>query len=178
MAISFVKREERKEKINFTTPLFWNLIYFLVFLLVFLGILKLYNKIVDGKIKQTKIKIQELDQKKDIKIENEMKVLLENFQRTMPIISNHSDPTKILNFLEGVRHEKVNFSNINYNFSEGSITLNLSSSLPQYIIEQEKILQSKKDMISKVEEEGSPSLSVGAISVNIKIIFNKNLIHF
>lgn len=178
MAISFAKEEEKKEKIEFTTPLFWTLVFVLASVLVVWGILKIYNKIIDGKINQTKLKIQEMNQKKDTQIEQEMKTVLENYKKISPLINSHTNSVKMLDFLEQNRHPQVNFSNINYNFSEGSITFSATSNLPQYILEQEKVFQNKKDFVLSIEEEGNPSFTSGGVSVNFKIMFKKDSIHF
>jgi hypothetical protein len=177
MAISFTKEEKSLKPHLITTKIFWVLLGILISLLFIWGILSLYNKILDNQIKNTKLAIQEIDSKKDLNLEKEMKETLTNYEKISSLLSFHTNPRKILDFLEQNSSPQIKISNINYNSQEKSVSFSISSSSIEFIKAQRDSLLSKKDFVSSVEVSGL-SYSGGNISASVKIILNPNAINF
>lgn len=175
MAIS-LSSETSKGKIKFTTKIFWNLLGFLLFSLFVFGLLKLYSHSLKSGITETKIAIQEIENKRDKSLESEMKDILETYNKALPLLNSHTSPKKALTFVEKNTYQGVRFSNFSYDIKENSITVDTSSEIASNLLMQLAVFKQAKGVQNV--EMGSFSVGEGNVTVQIKIIFNSSLVKF
>ena len=118
MAIS-LSSQQKKQSVNFTTSIFWNLLGMFLFLALVFGLLKLYDASLKTGISGTKLAIQEIEKQRDLDIEKQMENTLDIYEKSYSALSSHTKTSKILDFVEKNTYQGVRFSNFNYNRING-----------------------------------------------------------
>jgi Sec-independent protein translocase protein TatA len=174
MAISL--SNQSTQKINFTTRFFWNLVIFLLILLVVFGFLKFYDANLNARIKDTKIAIQDIDSKRDVDLEKKMKNTLDTFEKVEPLLQQHTQASKLLSFIEKNTYQNVTFSNFAYNREDNSVSLYANAPSASLLSMQLAVLGDSKNIQSI--EVSSFAVGKGGVNLQIKLIMDPLLAKF
>lgn len=175
MAIS-ISSLQKKESIKITTKIFWNLIALLGVVFLVLVLLFFYDTNLNSKINDVKLKIQEIESKRDTTLEKEMKNTLDTYKKIYPAISKHTRARKVLDFLEENAYKGVTFSNFTYNRKENSISFNAVSKTASNLSMQLAVFKKAKGVQNI--EVGGFSMSEGTINLQLKIIIDPSISKF
>ncbi|MDD5552165.1 MAG: hypothetical protein PHI88_03360 [Candidatus Pacebacteria bacterium] len=168
--------EKKGGKYQFKTKLFWNLLGFLLFLLLLFGLIKLYNYTLKSGVKETRVAIQEIENKRDKVLEKEMKNIMDIFKKVSPVLDSHTRSRKILDFVEKNTYEGVYFSGLNYNLKENNLSLNAFSGTASNLLMQMTVFNSNKNVQSV--EMSSFSIGDKGVSIQMKINFSPSIVKF
>lgn len=129
MAITFLSPEAKSE-IGYqirTDRIFRILIgIILLLLLVFLG-LKIYDAQLIGKILSLTDKIEEIDRKRDLKLENEMRDNLLSLKKANALLGDHVRAKKIFDFFEKNTLSTVQISSLSFDAKNNKLILTLTA---------------------------------------------------
>lgn len=180
MAISLSPQEQKKGGVKITTPIFWNLIGLVGFVLLVYIFLFFYGTVLKAKTEDIKIKIQEIELKRDKETEKEMKDTLSNYRKLKSALSLHARTRNVLEFLEQTNYKGVYFSNFNYNHKENSISLNINSKTATNLSMQLAVFERIKEKRQGIQEIEVGGFSMGEknISLQIKIIIDPLILKF
>lgn len=129
MAITSISPEVKSE-IGYqirTDRIFWTLVG-IVFLLLaaFLG-LKVYDTQLAGKVLTLQDKIEEIDKKRDLKLEKEMREKLPSLKTVNSLLNDHIRAKKIFDFLEENTLGNVQISSLSLDAKNNKLILTLTA---------------------------------------------------
>lgn len=163
MAITFISPEVKSE-IGYqmrTDKIFWILIGIVLLLLVaFLG-LKIYDTQLAGKVLTLQDRIEEIDKKRDLELEKEMRENLSSLKTVNSLLVDHIRAKKIFDFLEKNTLDSIQITNLSFDAKENKLILTLVSKSPLDLGMQASVFKANKNI---------KSLEIGGISITEKEI--------
>lgn len=159
------------------------LIIVIVILLFACLTLWLYKASISGSIKDVQNKIQEINKKRDVALEKEMKSSLEKFDKAKTLLVSHKNAKGIFTFLEQNIYEGVVFSNFEANLKENTLSFNISSSSPQNLAVQiaafkNASLGNNQKAVSNIEVGGFSVDEKGTVTLHLKLTFDPTVTKF
>lgn len=183
MAIKF-ENQPAKSSFEMTKPLLVLIITAGIFLFSLLTLV-VYKGILSAQIESTQAKIKEIDKKRDIELEKEMKANLQTFEKVKNLLASHKNAKGVLTFIENNTYQGVNLSNFQANLTDNTLGFNISSVSPQNLIFQIAAFkvaiadpQSKRNAVSNVDVSGFSLNAQGIVTVHLKITLDPVITKF
>lgn len=170
------------------TKIFWTLVITIGILLFAFLSLHLYKWSLSLRIKDIQKEIDDIDKKRDIETEEEMKNILRTFEKAKPLLKTHRNARKIFSFLEENTYQGVTLSNFEANLKENTLSFNIASVATENLAIQIEVFRRAKLKDEKGNELGSAVSNIevggfsiddkGTISLNLKLTVNPQLFKF
>lgn len=165
------KREIREAK----WPMILCVVLLALVLLIWLGLF-VYNKSLDGQVKNLESKLQDLKKEENREMAKKIKDLESSLEITKTLLNSHLYTSQVFEFIEKLVLPNVQFADFNLNSKNSQVSLTGSAQTYNTLARQMLIFQQEKE-VKEVKVSGISLDQLGGIKFSMQMTFYEKMLN-